>query len=276
VSATLLPTTTIGSSKAMRDVFVMARRNLLHIRREPMQLSDVTIQPMLFTLLFVYVFGGGIALPDGASYKDFVLPGMMLLNLTTASTGSAVGLCTDLTSGAIDRFRALPVWRPAVIIGRSVADLLTSIVCVSIVAITGLLIGWRPDANVVSIAAGFGVALLFAYAMAWAIGCVGLWAQGPESALSVAFIVLFPIAFVSNSMVATQSMPHALRVIADWNPVSSVTASVRVLFGNPNPSASSSAWPMQHPTAAAVLWSLAILAVAVPTAVTLFRRRTTD
>ena len=127
------------------DVIVLTRRNLVHIAREPVQLSDVTVQPVLFTLLFVYVFGSGIAIPGGGSYKDFALAGLLTLNLTTSAMGTAVGLSTDLNTGVIDRFRTLPMWRPAVLVGRSLSDLLSATVCVAIVALTGLAIGWRPD-----------------------------------------------------------------------------------------------------------------------------------
>src|SRR3954452_18814140 len=223
----LRPPRSRGLMRRFGDVIVLTGRNLVHIAREPLQLSDVTIQPVLFTLLFVYVFGAGVVLPNGGDYNDFVVPGLMMLNLTTATTGTAVGLSTDLSTGAIDRFRTLPMWRPSIIVGRSLTDLLSSTVCVTIVALTGLAVGWRPHANPGSVVAGFAVALLFAYAVSWAIGCVGLASKGPESALAVGFLVLFPLAFVSNAMVATQRMPAVLRAIADWNPVSAVTAALR-------------------------------------------------
>src|ERR1700728_1858912 len=256
------------------DVVVLTRRNLVHITREPLQLSDVTIQPILFTLLFVYVFGSGVPV-HGGSYKDFAIAGLMLLNLTTSAMGTAVGLISDLTTGAIDRFRTLPMWRSAVLVGRSVADLLSAAICIGIVALTGLAIGWRPSASPASIAAGFGVALLFSYALSWACACLGIVSKGPESAQGIGLIILFPRAIVSNAMVPTAGMPGWLQVIANWNPVSAVTAAARHLFGNPNPSASLSAWPMQHPVLAALLWSFAILAVFAPLAAHLFKKRTT-
>ncbi len=265
-----------GGGRMARDVLVLTRRNLLHIAREPMQLSDVTIQPVLFTLLFVYIFAAGITLPGGGSYKAFAVPGMMALNLTTSATGTAVGLSTDLTTGVIDRFRALPMWRAAVLVGRSISDLLTAALCSAIVALTGLVVGWRTHTGALSVLGGFGVLLLFSYSVSWAVGCIGLVAKGPESGMSMAFIILFPLAFVSNAMVATQHMPTVLRAIADWNPVSAVTAAARQLFGNPNPSAAVHAWPMQHPVAASVLWSMAILAVFAPLATHVFRRRTVE
>ncbi|MBO0729395.1 MAG: ABC transporter permease [Acidimicrobiaceae bacterium] len=259
---------------AARDVWVMVRRNLVHIAREPMQLSDVTIQPVLFTLLFVYIFGSGIPIPGG-SYTDFAFAGMLTMNLVTSSAGTAVGLSTDLSTGMLERFRVLPMWRPAVLVGRTISDLLSGALCITIVALTGLAVGWRPSTGVLSVLGGFGVALLFAYALSWATACLGLISKGPESAMSVGFVVIFPLAFVSNSLVPTRHMPDWLRTIADWNPVSAVTASARHLFGNPNPAASHS-WPVIHPTATALLWSLGIVAAAAPLAARLFRRRTSE
>jgi ABC-2 type transport system permease protein len=263
------------ASHRLRDVWSMTRRSLVHISREPMQLSDVTIQPVLFTVLFVYIFGGGIPIPHG-SYKDFVLAGLLALNLVTSTMGTAVGLSTDLHEGMIDRFRALPMWRASVLVGRSLADLTTSCLCALIVCATGLAVGWRPDASLASVVGGFAVVLFFAYALTWIAVCVGLNSKSPESAASFGFIVLFPLAFVSNAMIPTQHMPGWLRVIADWNPVSAVTAAVRHLWGNPNPSATIGAWPMQHPVLAALGWSVLILVVAAPIATRLFRRRTTE
>lgn len=259
-----------------KDVVVMTRRNLVHILREPMQLSDVTVQPVLFTVLFVYVFGSGMSLPGGASYTAFVLPGLLTMNLVTSSMGTGVGLAQDLSNGMVERFRTLPMWRASVLVGRTVADLLSAAVCSAVVAVVGLAVGWRPGHPLLSVLAGFGVALLFSYALAWATACIGLLAKEPESAMSVGFVVIFPLAFVSNALVPTLHMPSWLRVIADWNPVSSVTASVRDLFGNPNPLPLDGSWPVEHPLGAALIWSVALIAVAAPFASFLFRRRTTD
>jgi ABC transporter DrrB family efflux protein len=260
----------------LRDVSVLTVRNLVHIRREPLQLSDVTVQPVLFTLLFTYVFGAGIVLPHHGSYNAFAIAGLLALNLTTSSMGTAVGLSTDLSSGAIDRFRTLPIWRPAVLAARSVADLLTASLCAAIVACSGLAIGWRPEAGVPRMLAGFGLFLFFSYAMSWWCACLGIVSKGPESAQGLGLILLFPLAFVSNAMVPTQHMPAVLRFVANWNPVSAVTAAARQLWGNPNPSAAISAWPMQHPVAASLGWSVAILLICAPLAALLYRRRTTD
>ena len=257
------------------DVIVLTGRNLVHIAREPLQLSDVTIQPVLFTLLFVYVFGSGVVLPGGGSYTDFAIAGLLALNLTTSAMGTAVGLSNDLNSGVIDRFRTLPMWRAAVLVGRSLADLSTAALCTLIVALTGLVIGWRPDASILAVIGGFALFLLFAYALSWGCGCLGIVSKGPESAQGVGLVILFPLAIVSNGLVPTQRMPAVLRFIADWNPVSAVTAAARNLWGNPNPSATIQAWPMQHPVAASLLWSVALLVIFAPLATFLYRRRTT-
>lgn len=263
-------------ARRIRDVAVLTGRNLVHIAREPLQLSDVTVQPVLFTLLFVYVFGAGVVLPHGGSYTNFAIAGLLALNLTTSSMGTAVGLSNDLNSGVIDRFRTLPMWRPAVLVGRSLADLLTAAICTAIVAVTGLAIGWRPHDGFASTVGGFAVFLLFSYALSWGCACLGIISKGPESAQGVGLVILFPLAIVSNALVPTQRMPQVLSAIADWNPVSAVTAASRNLFGNPNPSTSINAWPMQHPLVASLLWSLALLAIFVPLATVLYRRRTTD
>jgi ABC transporter DrrB family efflux protein len=272
---TAAPTALDEAASRLHDVVVFTRRNLVHVRREPAQLSDVTIQPVLFTILFIYIFGSGIPI-SGGSYKDFALAGLLTLNLTTSAMGTAVGLSTDMTSGAIDRFRALPIWRAAVLVGRTMSDLLAALLCSIIVGLTGLVIGWRADATLLSVVAGFGVALLFSFALSWGCACLGMVSKGPESAQGLGLIILFPLAFVSNAMVPTTGMPHWLQLIADWNPVSAVTAACRQLFGNPNPSGSIDVWPMQHPVEAAIGWSLLILLVCAPLAVHLFRRRTTE
>jgi ABC-type multidrug transport system permease subunit len=168
------------------------------------------------------------------------------------------------------------MWRAAVLVGRTFADLMTSMLCAVIVALTGLAVGWRSDASPVALIGGFALVLLFAYSLSWIAACVGLNSKSPESAASFGFIVLFPLAFVSNAMIPTQHMPGWLQTVADWNPVSAVTAGARHLWGNPNPSAAIQAWPMQHPVEAGLIWSAVILAVAAPLAAHFFKRRTTE
>jgi ABC transporter DrrB family efflux protein len=261
----------------LQDVAVLTRRNLIHVRREPTQLSDVTIQPILFTLLFTQLFGAAMVLPGGGKYTDFAVGGLLIMNLvTSAPMGTAVGLGTDISTGIIDRFRTLAMHRSAIVAGRTTSDLLAGMVCATFVALAGLIVGWRPHHGLGGLFAGFGVALLFGYALSWFGACIGLAVKGPESAQSIGLIILFPVAFVSNAFVPTNHLPHWLGTIAAWNPVSAAGAAVRDLWGNPNPSATISAWPMQHPVAAALVWSLAILGTCAVTATWLFKRRTTE
>ena len=258
------------------DVWVMTRRNLIHIRREPMQLSDVTIQPVLFTLLFIYVFGSAMVVRGGGSYKDFAIAGLLIMNLTTSTVGTAIGLSTDLATGVINRLRTLPMSPTSILVGRTISDLLAAALCTTIVVATGLAIGWRPTTGPAEVLAGIGVALLFSFALTWVNACLGMAVSGAESAQGIVFIFIFPLAFVSNVFAATQAMPAWLATIANWNPVSAVTSACRSLFGNPNPSSTINAWPMQHPVAAALVWSVVILLVSVVAAGHLYRYRTSD
>lgn len=259
----------------VHDTVVFTRRNLVHIRREPMQLSDVTIQPVLFVFLFVYVFGAAMTI-TGGSYADFAIAGLLTLNLTTGVVGTAVGISTDMSTGVIDRFRTLPMAKSSVLVGRSISDFFAACLAASLVALTGLVVGWRPDASALSVLGGFAVVLLFAYAMSWGSACLGLLSEGPEAAQGIAFVLFFPLSFISNAFVPTQGMPSWMEPIANWNPVSAVTAAIRELFGNPNPSSTIDAWPMQHPVWAALAWSVLLLVIFCPLAVRLYKRKTTD
>lgn len=273
--ATTGSTGELSGHHPLKDVAILTWRNLVHIMREPLTLSDVTVQPVLFTLLFVYVFGSGVAVGARGGYTQFAIAGLLAMNLTTSAMGTAVGLSNDLQTGVIDRFRTLPMWGAAVLVGRSVADLLSAALCASIVAVTGLAVGWRPHAGILPILGGFGLFLMFSYALSWGCGCLGLLTKGgPESAQGVGLVILFPLAIVSNALVPTAHMPAVLRFIANWNPVSAVTAGARTLWHNPNPSAAIHVWPMQHPILTSVLWAAALLAVFAPLSAYIYRRRT--
>jgi ABC-2 type transport system permease protein len=258
----------------LEDVWVLTRRNLIHIRREPQQLSDVTIQPVLFTLLFVYVFGTALASKAGGDAKAFLIPGLLVMNLTTSTVGTAIGLSTDLSTGVINRLRTLPMAQTSILVGRSLSDLMAAMLCSAFVVITGLMIGWRPGAGVGSFVAGIAIGLFFSYALTWLNACFGLGLKSPEAAQGVVFVIMFPLSFVSNIFTPTQGMPGWLAAIANWNPVSAVASACRTLFGAPNPSAAVNAWPMQHPVAAALIWSCVILAVCAPVAGWLYQRKT--
>ncbi len=255
------------------DVAVLARRVLARIAREPETLMDVTIQPVLFVLLFAYVFGGAIPLPGGGNYHEYLIGGMLAMGLAMTAPGTAVALVTDMSTGLIDRFRSLPMSRSAVLTGRTLADLVTQVIGTVVVAGVGLAIGWRIHSSVADAAAAFGLALLFGYAFTWVGACLGMVLRSPEAAQQMGFVLFLPLTFVSNAFVPTQGMPGWLQAIANWNPMSALAAASRELFGNPNPAASVPAWPMQHPELAVIGWSAVLLAVFAPLAVHLYRRK---
>ena len=255
------------------DVAVLARRSLARIAREPETLMDVTIQPILFVLLFAYVFGGAIALPGGGSYHEYLIGGMLAMGLAATAPGTAVALVTDMSSGLIDRFRSLPTARSAVLAGRTISDLVTQVIGTVVVAGVGLAIGWRIHSSLADAAVAFGLALLFGYAFTWLGACLGMVLRSPEAAQQMGFVLFLPLTFVSNAFVPTQAMPGWLQPIAEWNPMSAVAAASRHLFGNPNPAASVAAWPMQHPELAVLGWSVVLLMVFAPLAVHLYRRK---
>ncbi|HYA49924.1 MAG TPA: ABC transporter permease [Streptosporangiaceae bacterium] len=255
------------------DVAVLTRRILARIAREPETLMDVTIQPILFVLMFAYVFGGAIPLPGGGSYHEYLVGGMLAMGLAMTAPGTAVALVTDMSSGLIDRFRSLPTARSAVLAGRTIADLVTQVIGAVVVAGVGLAIGWRIHSSVADAAAAFGLALLFGYAFTWVGACLGMVLRSPEAAQQMGFVLFLPLTFVSNAFVPTQGMPGWLQAVADWNPMSALAAASRELFGNPNPAASVQAWPMQHPELAVIGWSAVLLAVFAPLAVHLYRRK---
>lgn len=258
---------------SFRNTLVLARRGVARIVREPSQLLDVTLQPLIFVLLFVYVFGSAIRVPGGGNYHEYLIGGMFGMALVGTAQGTAVGVSTDMATGLIDRFRALPISRSAVLAGRVIADLLTEVIAIVVLVITGLAVGWRIHNGVGDAVLAFGLCLLIAFAMTWAGACAGMLVRNPEAAAAVGFIFFLPLVFVSNTFVPTQGMPAWLRVVADWNPVSAVASSCRDLFGNPNPSSHIAAWPMQHPELATVLWSIGLLAVFAPLAVYFYRRK---
>jgi ABC transporter DrrB family efflux protein len=258
---------------AVSDSLVLAWRSLSRIAREPETLMNVTVQPLIFVLLFVYVFGGAIGLPGGGSYHEYLIGGMFGIGIAGSAPGTAVALVSDMSTGIIDRFRSLPMSRAAVLAGRTGADLLTQVIGALVVALAGLAVGWRIHTSAGEALAAFGLTLLFGYAFTWAGVCLAMVLRSVEAAQQLGFIVFLPMTFISNAFVPTQGMPGWLRLIADWNPFSAVAAACRHLFGNPNPSALIPAWPMQHPELAVLLWSAALLAVCAPLAVHLYRRK---
>ena len=255
------------------DVWVLVKRALARIRREPETLADVTFQPVIFILMFAYVFGGAIALPGGGNYHEYLIGGMLGMGLAQTAPGTAVAVVSDMSTGLIDRFRSLPMSRAAVLTARTIADLLTQMIGAVVVAGIGLAIGWRVHTGPGDVIAAFALALLFGYAFTWAGVCLGMVLRSPEAAQQSGFIIFLPLTFISSAFVPTQGMPGWLQPVAEWNPMSSLAAACRHLFGNPNPAAAVHAWPAQHPELAVICWSVGMLVVFAPLAVHLYRRK---
>ena len=255
------------------DVWVLLKRSLARIRREPETLSNVTIQPVMFVLMFAYVFGGAINIPGGGSYHSYLIGGMLGMTLAQTAPSTAVGVVTDMETGLIDRFRSLPMSRAAVLTARTFADLLTQVIGAAVVALVGVAIGWRITGGVGSAVEAFALALLFGYAFTWAGVCLGMVLRSPEVAQQAGFIVFLPLTFISSAFVPTQGMPGWLQPVAEWNPMSSLAAACRGLFGNPNPASAVHAWPEQHPELAVICWAVGMLLVFAPLAVHLYRTK---
>jgi ABC-2 type transport system permease protein len=267
---------TIGQSPVrlfMTDVWVLVRRAIARIKNEPETLMDVTLMPVIFILMFAYVFGGSIGLPGGGSYHEYLIGGMLGMGLAQTAPGVAVALVTDMSTGLMDRFRSLPMSRWAVLIARSIAELLTQLISTAIVVCVGLAIGWRVHTNAADVLLALALALLFGYAFTWGGILLGMVLRSPEAAQQLGFILFLPLTFISSAFVPTQGMPGWLQPVANWNPMSALAAACRKLFGNPNPAALVHSWPMQHPELAVVAWSVGMLLVFAPLAVRKYRRK---
>ena len=265
----------ISPPSLLRASSTIVWRNLVHIRRMPEMLLDVTVQSVMFVLLFAYVFGGAIAVA-GSNYKEFLLPGIMVQTMVFSSAIVAMGLTSDLQKGIVDRFKSLPIPRSSVLVGRSISSLIHSSIGVAVMGLTGLLIGWRVRNGVVDGVLGFLLLLLFGFAVIWLGIWVGSIMRTVESVQGFMFTVMFPLTFVANTFAPTESMPTWLRTIAEWNPVSAVTQACRELWGNGPPAGPDAAWPLQHAVGMSIAWSIVLTAIFAPLAVAAFRRRSRD
>lgn len=256
--------------------WIMVKRNMIHTKRMPEMLSDVTAQPIMFVLLFAFVFGASITNTGGASYREFLLPGIQAQTIVFSAFVVAAGITADVEKGIIDRFRALPISRSSVLIGRSIASVIHSSLGVVVMAVTGLAIGWRIRNSAGEAVLAFALLLLFGFAIIWFGILIGSLMRTVEAVNGVMFTALFPMTFLANTFVPTEPMPHWLRVIAEWNPVSSLAQAMRELWGNGGPAPASAQLPLHHPVISTVLWSLALTAVFAPFALYAYRRRTSD
>ena len=283
------PTTTIdplvsgGGSEphdsrgVFHDVWVIARRGLVHMKRQPEALSDATIQPIMFVLLFAFVFGGAIRVPGGGSYKEFLMGGIFAQTIVFSAFGVAMSIANDHKNQAVDRFRSLPIANGAVLGGHAVANLLKAFLPIILMSLTGLVVGWRIHSSAVDALHAYILMVAFSFAMIWIGVLLGSVVRSPEGVTGIAFAVLFPITFIASTFVPVVTMPEPLRTIAEWNPTTSLSDALRVLFGNPNtPPLPSDPWPIQHPVAYTWIWVVGIVAVVAPLAVSVYRKSTQD
>ena len=220
-----------GLGQAISDSGVIAVRNLRRIPRQPDLLISFTVQPVMFVLLFVYVFGGAIAVPPiYNNYADFLMPGIIVQTMAFGGFVTALGLADDLGKGLIDRFRSLPMSRAAVLAGRTLADVATNMVSLVVMVSVGLLVGFSFQTSVPEVFAGIFLMLLFGYAFSWVFAFVGLTASSPESSQAIGFLAVFPLTFASSAFVPTDTMPDGLAAFANANPISTVTDALRALF----------------------------------------------
>jgi ABC transporter DrrB family efflux protein len=261
---------------AWRQISALIRRNLTHIKRQPEMLTDVTIQPVMFVLLFAFVFGGSINIP-GVDYKEWLLPGIMAQTMAFSSFIVAIGLTSDISKGIVDRFRSLPIGRGSVVIARSLSSLIHSMIGIIVMSVTGLFIGWGIHNGVAKGLLGYLLLILFGFAMIWVGILAGSALKSVEAVQGVMFTTIFPITFLSNAFARPEGMPDWLRFLAEWNPISALVQAMRELWGNDGlPLAADAAWPMQNPVLATVIWSVGLSAILAPLAIRAFNRRTTD
>jgi ABC transporter DrrB family efflux protein len=249
-------------SWAIRDSLSIAKRNLISITRQPQLIVFSTIQPVIFVLMFTYVFGGAIHV-KGHSYVDYLMPGIFCQTVVFGAINTGIGLSDDLQKGLIERFRSLPMARSAVLAGRTVADLVRNVFVVALMLVVGYLVGFRIHTNVWGLLAGIAILLLFAFSMTWIFAIVGLSAASPETAQAMSFPILAPLVFASSAFVPTSSMPGWLQVFANHQPVTAAVNATRALM-------------LGGPTAPYVwrslAWSIGIVAVFAPLAIRRYRR----
>jgi ABC transporter DrrB family efflux protein len=276
---TIAVTTSPSASQRARwflsDSLALAGRNLQHVRQIPEKLIDVTTQPIMFVLLFAFVFGNVIDVP-GASYREYLIGGILVQSLAFGMMGPGTSIAADLGEGMVDRIRSLPTSRSAYLFGHFAAELAATLLAVVILCATGFAVGWGIGSSVPEALGGLTLLIAFASAMIWAGTLLGVIARSPDAVQGFVFMTVFPLTFLSNAFVPAAGLPDGLREIAEWNPISAVVAAVRTLFGNPTAVPADAPWPLDHPVLAAILWTGLFLALSIPLTVRRFRRRTAE
>jgi len=258
---------------AVNDIAIITRRQLLLLTRVPEVLIFSTIQPVMFVLLFRYVFGGSINTGQPGGYVQLLMPGIFVQTVAFTLAGTASGLAEDMKKGLIDRFRSLPISQSALVIGRTLGDSLLNIVVLTVMGIAGYVVGWRPSAGLGNVALGFLFLLLFGYALSWVGALVGLSASDARVVQNVSFIVTFPLTFLSNAFAPTTGMPRVLQYFAEWNPVSTMVAACRQLFGLKNEfGATAGSFPSEHPLTTSLFYIVVIMVIFVPLSLRKYRR----
>jgi ABC-2 type transport system permease protein len=257
---------------AVRDSLVIARRNTIRIRRVPDVMVFVLIQPLMFVVLFAYVFGGSINI-QGGSYREFLMAGIFSQTVVFGATFTGAGLAEDLQKGLINRFRSLPMSPSAVVAGRTASDVIYNALSMTMMSMAGLAVGWRIRGSFLDAAIGYAILLFFAYAFSWVMACIGLAVRTPEVVNNASFMVLFPLTFIANTFVPSENLPGPLRTIAEWNPISALTQAARIQFGNiPAGTPEPTAWPLQHSVWYSMIWAVALIVVFVPIATRSYQR----
>jgi len=256
---------------AVSDGLLIAGRNLRRVPRIPELAIFAIIQSIMFVLLFAFVFGGAIPLPGGESYNEYLMPGIFAQTIVFAAATTAIGMCDDINKGIIDRFRSLPMARSAVLTGRTSSDVVYNAGILVVLMLSGVAVGWTVHTGFVALLQGVALLLLFAFAMAWIGVWLGLSVPTVEVAQQVSFTVIFPITFVSNVFVPIASLPSWLQPFAEWNPTSTLTASLRQIWGNPNPYPAGSSLASTEPVLVTIGWVVVILAIFGPVGVRRYR-----
>ncbi len=257
----------------VHDTWIIARRGIIHMRRQPEQLSDATVQPIMFVLMFGYVFGGAIDAPGGGNYREFLMGGIIAQTLTFTTFGVALAIANDRKNQVVDRFRSLPIARGTVLAGYALANFIKAFLPVVLMSVTGLVIGWRIRNGFVQAVEAYVLMMGFVLAMIWVGILLGSLVRTPEGVNGIAFAVLFPVTFIASTFVPPTSMPGPLQTFARWNPVTTLSDGLRELFGNPVTAATASdPWPTHHPVAYTVLWIALVVGVCAPLAVRTYRR----
>jgi ABC-2 type transport system permease protein len=254
------------------DGLTLVGRELARLRQEPGQIVAALAFPIIMVVLFGYVLGSAIQVPGGGDYREFLMPGLFAMVTFTAVQGVMGRMAADASQGVMDRFRSMPMARLAVPFGHTGADLLIGMLLLAAMVTTGLLVGWQPHHGLLPTAEAFTLIMLLRYALSWVGIYLGLAVKDERSAAQLAPLFL-PITMLSNAFVPTEGMPAWLRFIADWNPISALTAATRQLFGNPGAPYADVAWPLTHPAATVLLWSAALLVVFIPLSLRAYMRR---